>query len=36
MTKVQVKKNIFYFKLSTKPNVDIIGITLYMWKQHTF
>ena len=35
MTKVQVKKN-FYFKLSTKPNVDIIGITLYMWKQHTF
>ena len=32
ITKVQVNKNIFYFQPSNKPNVDIIGITVSMWK----
>ena len=36
MTKVQLNKNIFYFELSSKPNVDIIGITLSMWKLHNY
>ena len=26
MTKVQVRKNIFYFEISSKPNFYIIGI----------
>ena len=26
----------FYFKLSSKNNVDILGITVSMWKQHDF
>ena len=30
MTKVQVKQDIFYFELSSKPNVDILGITFSM------
>ena len=34
MTKVQVNKNIFNFELISKPNIDIPGITVYMWKQH--
>ena len=36
MTKVQVDKNIFYFELSSKPNVHIIGTTVSMWKPHNF
>ena len=36
MTNVKVNKNIFYFELSSKPNVDILGISFYMWKQHDF
>ena len=36
MTKLQVNKNIFYFELSSTQNVDILGITLSMWKQHDF
>ena len=36
MTKVQVKNDIFYYELSRKSNVYIIGITLSMWKQHNF
>ena len=36
MTKVQVKQDIFYFELSSKPNVDILGITFSMQKQHDF
>ena len=31
-----MNKNIFYFDLSFKPNVDIIGITVSKWKQHDF
>ena len=34
MTKVKVKNNVFYYELSSKPNVDIIVITVYLWKQH--
>ena len=30
MTKVQANKNIFYLELSSKPNVDIYGITVSM------
>ena len=26
----------FYFELITKPNVEIIGITVYMWKRYDF
>ena len=33
MTKVQVNRNIFYFELISKPNVDMIGITVSIWKQ---
>ena len=36
MEKVQVNKNIFYYELSIKPNVDMLGITVYMRKQHKF
>ena len=36
MTKIQLNKNIFYFELGSKPNVDIFGIEVYMWKQHDF
>ena len=31
MTKVQVKKNTFYFHLGSKPNFHIFGITVSMW-----
>ena len=34
MTKVQAKKNIFYFELSSKPNFDTVGIAVSMWKKH--
>ena len=36
MTKVQVKKYIFYFELSSKYNVDILGITVSMCKRRDF
>ena len=36
MIKVQVDKNIFYFELRNIPNVDLLVITLYMWKCHNF
>ena len=32
MKKVQVNNNIFYYQLSGKPNVEIMGITLSMCK----
>ena len=34
MTIVQVKK-LIYFELSSKPNIDILGITVSMWKNMT-
>ena len=34
--KSKSEKNIFYFEPSSKPNVDIIGITVSMWKIHSF
>ena len=36
ITKLQVNNNINYYEVSGKPNVDIIGNTLSMWKQHNF
>ena len=36
MTEVQVNNNIYYYKSSSKPNVEIIGITISMWKQNDF
>ena len=36
LTKVQVIKNIFYFELSIKPNVDILGIKVSMLKHYDF
>ena len=36
MKKVKVNTNIFYYELSSKPNVDIIDITLYLWEQRNF
>ena len=32
MTKVQAKNKKFYYELINEPNVDIIVITVYMWK----
>ena len=32
MKQLQSNKNVFYLDLSSKPNVDIGGITVYMWK----
>ena len=32
MTKQQVNKNNYYYEISIKPNVYIIGITLSMWE----
>ena len=32
MTKVQVKKNIHYFELSSKPIFEIVGVALSMLK----
>ena len=32
MTKAQANKNIFYFELVSKPNVDIDGVAVSMWK----
>ena len=36
MKKLKVNNNIYYDKVSNKPKKFIIGITLSMWKQHTF
>ena len=36
MTKVQVNNNIFYYELSSKHNVYILGIKLYMLKWNNF
>ena len=36
MTKLQVNKNTSYFELSSKPNVDILGIAVYLWGKHEF
>ena len=36
MTKLLVNNNIYYREVSSKPNVEIIGITLSMRKQHIF
>ena len=33
MKKVQVKNFIFYFELSSKPNIDIDGIKVLMWEK---
>ena len=35
-TNVQVKKWMFYCKLSIKNNIDIIGIIVSIWKRHKF
>ena len=32
MTKVQFKNNIYYYEVSSKPNVEIIYITVSMWR----
>ena len=36
MTRVRANKNIFYFELSSKIKVDIVGITVYMWGKRQF
>ena len=36
ITKVQVNNNVFYYELSSKPNVEIIVIIVSMWKHHNF
>ena len=33
MTKLRVNNNIFYYELSIKTNVDILGITVSMWRR---
>ena len=33
MTKLQVNKGIFKFELTFKTNVNMIDITVYMWKR---
>ena len=35
-TKSRVKKNIFYFEIIIKPNVDIVGITVSVLKNNEF
>ena len=32
MAKVQANKDMFFFELSSKPNVDVVVITVSMWK----
>ena len=34
--KVNVNQNMFYFELSSKPNVDIYGITVSIYKKREF
>ena len=34
--KIKSEKHIFYFELSSKHNVDILYVTISMWKQHDF
>ena len=36
MTKLQVEKGIFKFELTFKTNVDMIYITVSMWKRRDF
>ena len=36
MIKVKVNRNIFYFELSSKSNVDVLFITVSMCNQHYF
>ena len=36
MKKVQVNNKIFFCKVINKPNIDILGITISMWKQQIF
>ena len=36
MTKLQVNNKIYNYGLISKPNVNIICITISMWKQHNF
>ena len=36
MKNLQVKNNIYYYEVSSKPNVDIIGITVFTRKQNIF
>ena len=36
MKTLQVNKHIFYFELSSKPNVYILGITVSMQEKHDF
>ena len=36
MKQVQVNNNIFYFELSSKPNIFILGIAVSMRKDHEF
>ena len=36
MKKVQVNNNIYHYEVIIKPNVYIVGITVYIWKQHSF
>ena len=34
--KGKVNKNILHFQISSKPNVDILGIAVSMWGKHEF
>ena len=36
MTKVEANDNIYYYEVSIKPNIEIIGISVYLRKQHNF
>ena len=36
MAKVQVNNNIYLCGASSKPDFDIISITVYMWGKHNF
>ena len=36
MTNIHANKSIYYYEVSSQPNVELIGIILYMWKNHNF
>ena len=36
MTKVKVNNNIYYYEVISKSNVHIIGLTVFIPKQHKF
>ena len=36
MTKVPLNNNIYYNKVSSKPNIDIIGIIVTLWENYNF